>query len=236
MRYKMSVVVFLFFTINTNAQIKTKPTVKRYLFHSHGISFQKFNNLDNRIKAYSQYEQLKNTTGTLQFGFFTEYKNNFIIGYSGNFGSSLSGDKNKKSSSTKFIGGAIDVGYCIFKTNRVSIFPYAGLGFEEFKAVFNKDISTIAFDSVLASNNVRQRTERLIFTNAFAIYRAGLGTFVTSKKHPQNSIGLQVGYSGSFGEKDWKINNTQSLFNSPKDKLSKISASILIRYELKRKV
>ena len=233
MRYKMLSLAFVFFTINAQAQTKTKSAVKRYLFHSHGFSFQKFENLNTRIKAFPQYEQLKKTTGTLQFGLFTEY-DKIIVGYSGNFGSSLSGDKNKKSSATKFLGGLIDVGYSIFKTERISIFPYAGLGYERFKAVFNKDISAIAFDSVLVSNSVRQNTEQLIFTNAFAVYRVGVGTFVTSKKYPQNSVGLQVGYSGSFGENDWKINNTQTVFNSPKDKLSKISACILIRYELKK--
>ena len=234
MRYKMLLVAFVFFTIKANAQTKTKPPVKRYLFHSHGVSFQKFDNLNNRIKAYPQYEQLKNTTGTLQFGIFTEY-DKITVGYSGNFGSSLSGDKNKKSSATKFLGGSIDVGYNIARTNRFTLFPYIGLGYEQFKASFNKDISTIAFDSVLASNNIRQTTEQLIFKNTFVMYRFGFAAFVSSKKHAQNCIGLQIGYSGSFGKKDWKINNTQTLSNSPKDKLSKVSASILIRYELKKR-
>ncbi len=230
----MLFVAFLFFTIKTDAQTKTQPSLKRYLFHSHGISFQKFSNLNSRIKAYPQYEQLKNTTGTLHFGFFTEY-DKFIVGYSANFGSSLSGDKNKKSSSTRFLGGSIDVGYNLIKTSRVSLFPYVGLGYEQFTASFNRDISSVAFDSVLATNNARKNTEQLVFTNAFALYRVGISTFVTSRKRPQSSLGLQVGYTGSFGEKDWKINNTQTLLNSPKDKLSKVSASILIRYELKNR-
>ena len=228
----MLLVAFVFFTIKATAQ--TKTPVKRYLFHSHGISFQKFNNLNSRIKAFPQYEQLKNTTGTLQFGIFTEY-DKITVGYSGNFGSSLGGDKNKKSSKLGFAGGSIDVCYNIARTNRFTLSPYIGLGYEQFKASFNKDISTIAFDSVLASNNIRQTTEQLIFKNAFVVYRFGFGTFVSSARNPQNSIGLQIGYSGSFGEKDWKINSTQTLLNSPKDKLSKIAASILIRYELKKR-
>ena len=233
MRFLIIHFALVFFSTIINAQSNTKTVVKRYLFHSHGISFQNFGHLNNRIKAYPQYEQLKNTTGTLQFGIFTVYKK-IVIGYSGNFGSSLSGDKNKKSSSINFSGAAIDFGYNIIKTDRVSLFPFAGLGYEKFKASFNKDISTIAFDSVLASNNVRQSTQGLEFTNAFAVYRLGFAAFITSKKHPQNSFGLHLGYTGSFKEKDWKINNVQSLFNSPTDKLSKIFASIIIRYEFKK--
>ena len=67
------------------------------------------------------------------------------------------------------------------------------------------------------------------------MYRLGMGVFVTSKKHTQNSVGLQVGYTGGFSPQEWKINKTQTLLNSPADKLSKISASVLIRYELRRK-
>lgn len=233
MRNIMLLTAFVLFAININAQTKRKTAVKRYLFHSHGISFQNFDNLNNRIKAYPQYEQLKNTTGTLQFGIFTQY-DRLIIGYSGNFGNSLSGNKNKKSSSIKFSGASIDLGYSVFKTARFSLYPYAGLGYERFKAIFNKDISTVPFDSTLTSNSVLQNTERPVFTNTFAVYRVGFGAFLNSKKRSQNSFGLQVGYSGSFGEKDWKINNTQTLLNSPKDKLSKIAVSLLIRYELKR--
>ena len=231
MKYLITIIAIAFFSINSVAQ--TKTPVKRYLFHSHGVSFQNFDNLNNRIKGYPQYEQLKNTIGTLQFGIFTEY-DKLIIGYNGNFGSSVSGDKNKKSGAINYLGGGIDLGYSIYKTPRISLYPFVGLGYEKFKASFNKDISAIPFDTVLASNNARQNTERPVFTNKFAVYKVGIGAFITSKKRPKNSLGLQVGYTGSFGEKEWKINNVQSLFNSPKDKLSKIFASILIRYELKK--
>jgi hypothetical protein len=109
------------------------------------------------------------------------------------------------------------------------------LGYETYKVNYNRDVSSIPFDSVLLSNTFQQRVENLVFNNSFLLYRLGMGVFITSKKHTQNSVGLQVGYTGGFSPQEWKINKTQTLLNSPADKLSKISASVLIRYELRRK-
>ncbi len=224
----------ILFSIIANAQNKRKAEVKRLFFHSHGISFQKFENLNKRVTAYPQFEQPKNSTGTLQFGMFAE-RNRLITGYSFNAGSSLSGDREKKSTATNFLGLSIDVGYDLIKSSRLSLYPFAGLGYETYKLKFNRDASTVPFDSVLLSNNFQQRVENSVFNNSFIVYRLGIGIFVTSKKHVQNSLGLQVGYTGGFSPQKWKINGTQTLLNSPKDKLSKITASILIRYQLKRK-
>lgn len=221
----------LFFSAMAQAQTKESDPVTRYFFHSHGISFQKFENLNKRIVSNPQYAPLKNSTGTLQFGLFAERKK-LITAYSLNVGSSLSGKKDTKSTATSFLGLSADVGYAIFKTKRVSLYPFAGLGYERYKAVFNRDISALPFDSVLQSNSFQQRAENLVFYNSFIVYRLGGGMIVSSKKHVHNSFGLQVSYTGGFGEQEWRINKTQSLLNSPKDKLAKLSASILFRYQL----
>lgn len=218
----------------THAQSNGKPKVKRYFFHSHGISFQKFENLNKRVAAYPQFEQAKNSTGTLQFGTFAE-RNRVITGFSINAGSSLSGDREKKSTATSFFGMSADVGYNFLKSSRVSLYPFAGLSYETYKVKYNHDVSAIPFDSVLQSNNFQQRVENLVFNNSFLVHRLGIGVIVTSKKHPQNSLGLQVDYTGSFSGNKWKVNKSQTLLNSPLDKLSKVSASVLIRYQLKRK-
>ena len=218
----------------TNAQSGSKPEVKRYFFHSHGISFQKFENLNNRIAAYPQYEQAKNSIGTLQFGMISE-RNKLVTSFNFNAGSSFSGDREKKSSNTRFLGLSADVGYNLLKSNRVSIFPFAGLGYENYTMTFNKNVSSVPFDSVLQSNNFQQRVENVVFNNSFFVYRLGFGIFVSSKKHVQNSLGFQLGYTGGFGEQEWKINKTQTLLNGPKDELSKLWASILFRYQFKRK-
>lgn len=231
----INLVVALFcFSALANAQQKKKSPVKRMLFHSHGISFQKFDNLNNRIANYPQFQSSKNSTGTFQFGSFTE-RDRLITGLSLNVGSSLNGNRNKKSTTINFFGFAADIGYNFLKGTQVSLYPFAGLGYEKYKVRFNRDISTIPFDSVLQSVNFQQRTENLAFTNSFFVYRAGMGVNITSKKHLQNSVGLQVGYTGGFGEQEWKINKSQTLSNSPKDKLSKIFISIIIRYQLKHK-
>lgn len=222
------------FLCATSFAQKSKPEIKRLFFHSHGISFQKFENLNKRVAVYSQFEQAKNSTGTLQFGTFAERKR-IITGFSINGGSSLNGDREKKSTATSFIGLSADVGYNLLKSSRVSLYPFAGLGYETYKVKYNRDVSSIPFDSVLQSNNFQQRAENLVFNNSFLVYRLGMGLFVTSIKNTQNSLGLQVGYTGAFSSQEWKINKTQILMNSPKDMLSKISASLLIRYELRRK-
>ena len=234
MKYIQLTGFLLLFSIITNAQTGAKSDVKRMLFHSHGISFQKFNNLNNRISTYPQFQQPKNSTGTFELGFLTE-RNRFVSGLSFNVGSSLGGSRNKKSSSTSFVGIAIDAGYNLLKSARFSLYPFAGLGYESYRVTLNRDNSSVPFDSVLQSNVFQQRAESLLFTNSFLVYRVGMGAFVTSKKHTQNSVGLQVGYTGGFKPGDWKINGSQTLLNSPVDNLSKIYTSIIIRYELKRK-
>lgn len=215
----------------TKAQTKEKPQVKRYFMHSHGISYQKFDMMNNRIKMYPQYEQIKNTTGTLQFGIITE-KNKTIFNYLVSLGTSLSGDKEKRSTATRFTGLAFDLGYYLYKGEQFSFYPLVGLGFENFTLILNRDNSAIPFDSVVNSSSTRQVVEPLKLANRFITYRLGMGSNITSKSHPRNSFGLQAGYVGSFKKDDWRINTTQIISNSPKDKLSKVIVQLLFRYKL----
>ncbi len=173
-------------------------------------------------------------TCTLQFGIFSE-RNRLITGYSINAGSSLSGNRDKKNTATNYWGISADVGYNLLKSQRASLYPFVGLGYEKYKIVFNRDVSMVPFDSVLQTSIVQQRVENLVFTNSVIVYRAGIGLSITSKKHVQNSIGLQLVYTGGFNPEEWKINKSQTLLNSPKDKLSKLFASAIIRYRFKRK-
>lgn len=214
------------------AQTKEEPAVKRYFTHTHGISYQKFDNMNNRIKMFPQYEQLKNTTGTLQLGLITERKKT-IFNYLLQVGTSLSGDNKKKSTATRYTGFAFDLGYYIYKGNRFSVYPMAGLGIVNFKLVLNRDNTAVPFDSVINSPTVRQNVEPLKLANRFITYRLGAGGNITSKRHPRNSFGLQAGYVGSFKDEEWRVNTTQILANSPNDKLSQIYVHLLLRYELR---
>lgn len=233
MKFFPLICYFLFLSITSIAQ-ESKGIKIRNFYHSHGISFQKFGNLNKRIAVFPQFEQPKNSTGIFEFGLITE-RNKLLTGFNINAGSSLSGTRNIKSTATNFWGLAANAGYNLLNSSRVSLFPYTGLGYEKYKVIFNRDVSNVPFDSVLQSGNVQQRVENIVFTNSFIIYKAGIGFSVKSKKHKQNSIGLLLDYSGSFKANDWKINKLQTLSNSPKDNLSKIAASILIRYQFKQK-
>jgi opacity protein-like surface antigen len=225
--------LFAISSLVSYGQGQNKPQTKRFFYHSHGISFQKFENLNKRISNNPQFEQAKNSIGTLEFGMFAE-RNKLITIYSINAGSSLSGDREKKSASVNFTGLSADAGYSLIKNTRVSLYPLVGVGYETFKVKYNKDVSSVPFDSVFQSNNFQQRVESLVINNSFFVYRFGAGMFITSRKHFQNSIGFQLGYTGSFSEDEWKINKSQTLLNSPKDNLSRLSASVLIRYQFKK--
>lgn len=216
------------------AQKKQKPDVKRYFIHSHGITFQHFDDLSNRVNANSQYAALKNTTGTLQFGLMTE-RNKLVLNFSGGSGSSLNGSKTRKSSATRSLSGALDIGYIILDHNRISAYPFAGLGYEIFTVTLRKDISTVAFDSVLRSPAVQQNISPIKLTNSFITYRVGAAVNITSVRHPRNSLGILAGYTGGINRQEWKINDIQSLLNSPMDNLSKFFVQLQIRYRLQRR-
>ena len=148
--------------------------------------------------------------------------------------SCLSGNKEKKSTTTKFIGGSIDLGYNFLEKNNLSIYPFIGLGIVKYNVLLRKDNSSIPFDSVLQNSIVQQNVVPLTFNNNFLAYKTGIGINLKSAKHPRNSAGLQMGYSGSFNESTWKVNNTQILTNSPKDILSKIFLQINILYQIRK--
>ena len=215
------------------AQSKENPKVVRYFFHSHGISFQDFKNLNARVRSFPQYADLKRSTGTLEFGLITKRDKTLIL-YNFIVGSSLSGNKEKKSTATKFLGGSIDLGYNVLEKNNLSIYPFLGLGFVKYSVLLKKDYSSIPFDSLLQNSTVQQNVSPLNFNNNFLAYKTGIGINLKSVKHPRNSAGLQMGYSGSFNKSKWKVNNTQLLDNSPKDLLSKLFFQVNILYQMSK--
>ncbi|MEJ7913424.1 MAG: hypothetical protein WKF70_09740 [Chitinophagaceae bacterium] len=228
------IAVLAFFSGPALAQDGSKKEVKRFLFHSHGISFQKFESFRQRLTGMPQLESPKNSIGTLAFGVFAE-RGRLISAYSFNGGSSLNGDPDKKSTTTSFIGLSADAGYDLLKNTQVSLYPYVGLGLDRFQLVFRKDLSSVPFDSVLLSPNVQTQTVKTVFANSSVVYRLGIGFFFTSKKNVRSSIGAQLGYSGNFKPTEWLINETQILQNPPADKLSRLAAQVVIRYQLQNK-
>ena len=190
-----------------------------------GVSFQKFEGLNSRIAAFPQYESLKDHMFTLSLGSM-HVVNNFVTQITGTAGSSMSGDRDKKSSALRFLSGGLDFGYDVIPADRIMLYPLVGVGVETYHALFYKDISDVDFDDVLGSSEVQNDIRSVKFVNTFVTYRLGLG-FALKSPRGHGTIGLQAGYAGSFSDKSWKSSENQSLNNSPSDNLSRIYVSLI---------
>ena len=196
-----------------------------YMLYGIGGSFQEFEALDGRIANFSQYKELRDHMGTLQLGWLKE-RNNFISVCAFQLGSSMSGDRDKKSSNLRFFGFSADIGYNVLGNERMMLYPMVGLGFEKYQARFFKDNSAVDFDDVLESSAVQSSIRPVDFKNSFFSYRAGVGFALKSPKNPNHAIGLQAGYVGSFKDHKWRSNENQELMNAPEDGLGRIYVSL----------
>jgi len=82
------------------------PLITRSL----GGSFQKFDGLNGRVAGLAQYEQLKNYAATLGLGWLKE-RNRVISNAGVMIGSSMSGHRDEKSSTIRYLGFNADIGY-----------------------------------------------------------------------------------------------------------------------------
>ena len=117
------------------------------------------------------------------------------------------------------------------KESSVELYPTIGIGLEGYRARFNKDVSTVPFDDVVGSPTSQNNIRPLTFMNGFITYRAGVNIMFTST-NKMWGIGLQGGYTGSFKDREWRINNNQVLQNTPKDGLSRIYANLVMTKKL----
>ncbi|MEO7767948.1 MAG: hypothetical protein ABIS01_10995, partial [Ferruginibacter sp.] len=136
--------------------------------------------------------------------------------------------RDKKSSTIRYIGINADLGYDVIQSDKIMLYPLAGIGFQAYQAIFYKDNSAILFDDVLQSPAVQNNIRSVRFNNTFFVYRLGLGFAVKSPKNPSNSIGIQAGYSGSFKKHSWKSNEGQVLADAPEDKISQFFVGIVL--------
>jgi len=195
------------------------------MFHGIGGSFQEFDGLNSRIANFPQYKALRDHMGTLQLGWFKE-RNRLISGLAFTAGSSMSGDRDKKSSTLRFIGFSADIGYNILNSERMMLYPLAGLGYERYQARFFKDNSNVDFNTILQSAEIQNRLEPVDFKNSFLTYRLGAGFSIKAPKNPSHSIGLQAGYIGSFKDHAWRSNENQELMNAPEDGVGRIFVTL----------
>ncbi|MEO6720809.1 MAG: outer membrane beta-barrel protein [Ferruginibacter sp.] len=223
-----AILLFLFATISLSAlaQHDTKSDYMPMGTLGVGMSFQKFEGLNSRIAGFSQYKALREYGGTLQLGFIKE--RNRIVSDAGIIaGSSMSGDKDKQSSTIRFIGVNAGIGYDLLKSDKLMLYPLAGLGFEKYQALFFKDNSGVAFNDVLQTPSIKNTIQPVDFKNSFFNYRLGVGFMVKGAKSSHCSIGFQAGYTGSFKSHEWRSSDNQVLMNAPSDNLSRFFVGIV---------
>lgn len=132
------------------------------MMHGIGASFQEFEGLNSRISNFPQYKELRDHMGTLQLGWLKE-RNRLISGFAFSIGSSMSGDRDKKSSNLRFFGFNADIGYNVLNSQRMMLYPLVGLGYEKYQARFFKDNSGVDFDDVLESPVVQNTLDPVNF-------------------------------------------------------------------------
>jgi len=223
---RMMLVLLSGICLSATAQEKKKERKSSMIMtKSIGVSFQRFGDLNQRIAPYSQYKPLKDYMWTLGLGSI-HTMNNFVSGFSVTGGSSLSGDRDKKSSAMRFLSAGLDLGYDVIPSDKVMLYPTVGVGVETYRATFYKDVSAVDFDDVLTSPTVQNSIRSVKFNNTFATYRFGLGFALKSPKG-DGTIGLQLGYTGSFKDNRWKSSDNQTLADAPLDNLSRFNVGIV---------
>ena len=195
------------------------------MMRSFGVSFQKFDGLNSRIVNRPEYKQLRDYTGTLDLGWM-DVHNRLVSDIDFTAGSSMSGDRERKSSTVRYVGAAIDLGYDLLAADKLMLYPIIGIGAQGYQARFYRDNAAVLFNDVLESPMAQNNIRPVSFTNNFLNYRVGIGFALRSSKHPSSTMGIRVGYTGSFKEKDWKSNANQTLADAPEDRLSQFNVSL----------
>ena len=208
------------------AQDSRKAGFRPYMMHGIGASFQEFEGLNSRIAEFPQYKELRDYMGTLQLGWLKQH-NKVISGFSFMAGSSMSGDRDERSSTIRFLGIGADLGYNVLNSDRVMLYPMIGIGYERYQARFFKDNTSVDFNDVLESPTVQSSLRPVDFKNAFVTYRAGAGVSLKSPKNPAHSIGLHAGFVGSFKDHGWKSDYKQEVKNAPEDGIGRIYVSLV---------
>lgn len=204
---------------------KSKDSTTMLMTNGIGVSFQQFGELNKRIASFPQYKGLRDQMWTLTLGSMNVRKR-FVSGLNVTGGSSMSGDRGKRSSALRFLSGGIDFGYDLIPADRFMLFPLVGLGAETYRAVFYKDNSAVDFNDVLNSPVTQNNIQSVKFTNSFFNYRLGLGFALKSPKG-SGTVGIQLGYIGSFSDRSWKGQENQVLSRSPEDNLSRFQVSLI---------
>jgi opacity protein-like surface antigen len=182
--------------------------------------------LNARVANLPQYTQLKDFSPTIGLGWLQEYKN-VVTNANLTLASTMTGHRDEKSSTVRYIAVNADIGYDVIKGDRIMLYPMVGLGLQKYQALFYRDNSTVNFNDVLVSPTLENAISAVKFKNGYAVYRGGIGFAIKAPKYPV-AIGIQAGYIGSFKKNQWRTNEDQNLLNSPEDKISQFYVSLIL--------
>jgi hypothetical protein len=194
-----------------------------------GGGLQEFDGLNSRIDNNNAYRTLRDYTALLHLGFMKE-RNRFISMINLGLGSTMSGDRQRRSSTVRFIGVGADIGYDLVAAERVMFYPLVGLGYEWYQAKFFRDVSNLSFNEVIQNPLVQPAISPIAFTNSFFNYKVGLGVNLFAPHDGGASIGLQAAYVGSFQDREWRSREGQELGNAPEDRLGRFQVSIVLTH------
>ena len=197
-----------------------------YMTRSLGGSFQAFDALNARVANLPQYKQLKDFAPTIGLGWLNDYKN-VITNANLTLGSTMSGHRDEKSSTYRYIGVSADIGYDVVKSDRIMLYPMVGLGYQKYQALFYRDNTSVDFNTVLGSPDLENSISAVKFKNGYGVYRLGIGFSVKAPTYPA-AIGIQAGYVGSFKKNQWRTNEDQTLANAPEERISQFYISLVL--------
>ncbi len=226
-----TIILILLCTLSLSLSAQNKAAKKDWkknmpmMTKSLGVTFVEFDGLNSRIAEFPQYKTVPDHIFTISLGSM-HVMNNFVSQTTLTAGSSLTGDREKRSTALRILGVGLDLGYDVIPADRVMLYPMVGIGAETYHAIFNKDVNAVEFDDVAGSPGVQNSIRTLKFTQTNIMYRLGFGLAFRSPKH-NGSIGIQGGYTGGFRNRAWKSAEYQKLEGSPVDDIRRFSVSLV---------
>ena len=204
----------------SNEGSKNADTVyKRIFYLGYNYQNQSFNNLNSRLASLgSAYEKVPQSI----FGFSTgviSMKNNFLSKMNFSFGTAFKRNEEKRNTELFAFQSSIEFGYNFSKNRNIQFYPLIGIGISTFNVRLYKDLSSINFNDVLQSPTVQASTSPVKLANSFGNYKVGFEVDFLNRSGFR-ALAIIAGYTGSFEQSSWKVNNTQEVANAPADGLS----------------
>jgi len=145
-------------------------------------------------------------------------------------GYGLTNKKDSFTTSIKYLGSELSIGYCYLETRKIQVYSMVGLNFTKafIKISGNPPSSTTFRDYTSNLGNQLELTNRQMTANISTHFAYK----VTKKRsNNKNTVGMRVGYNIPFYT-DWKTNDT-SLKDGPKVNLSGLYAMFQVSFAMK---